>query len=180
MAYSPNGNALAVGTHGIVIVLLDVKNGYAPKIKLDKHTAAISHLDWSADSAHLQSNCIGYELLFWDIDPALRNAKQTTPSTCTGVSWATQTCILGWGVQGVFDPSMDGTDVNTVALSHSGTLLADGDDFSSVNLFRYPVLQGHAKKGFRGHSSHVTRVKFSKDDQFLFSCGGGDQVRFFF
>lgn len=63
MAYSPDGKTLAVGTHGMVIALLDAKT-YAFKAALTKHNAAVTHLDWSIDSRHLQSNDLGYELLF--------------------------------------------------------------------------------------------------------------------
>ena len=67
MAYSPNGKCLAVGTHGLVIVLCDVANEYKPVEKLTAHNAAIAHIDWSKDSSHIQSSCIAYELLFHDI-----------------------------------------------------------------------------------------------------------------
>lgn len=54
-------------------------------------------------------------------------------------------------------------------------LLATADDSGKVNLFRYPStteksqpLQG------KGHSSHVTKVRFSPKDNYLFSTGGND------
>jgi WD40 repeat protein len=34
---------------------------------LKGHTSHITHMDWSADGAFLQSNCGGYELLFWEV-----------------------------------------------------------------------------------------------------------------
>ncbi len=54
-------------------------------------------------------------------------------------------------------------------------LLAIGDDFGKVRVFRYPCI----KKGSEsiigaGHSSHVTCVKWSTNDNFLFSVGGED------
>ena len=191
------------------------------QLKLDKHNAAVSHLDWSSDGRHLQSNCIAYELLFWDIDPGLKTARhQTNASLVRDVQWYSRvgphssscfacllfflsffflffflepllsfnfrwlhscffsfalrflfcpsllfflrckTCILGWPVQSVFDPSMDGTDVNTVARSHAGALLADGDDFSSVNLFRYPaVAEGNQRK------RHASLISLSQNEE---------------
>ena len=46
-------------------------------------------------------------------------------------------CALGWPVQGIWAAGMDGSDINAVARSHSGHLLATSDDLGKVNLFRY-------------------------------------------
>lgn len=42
----------------------------------------------------------------------------------------------GWPVQGIWAAGMDGSDINAVARSHSGHLLASSDDLGKVNLFR--------------------------------------------
>ncbi len=54
LSYSPNGRWLAVGTHGFIIAILDVAKGYAFYASLKAHNAAITHLDWSADSKYIQ------------------------------------------------------------------------------------------------------------------------------
>ena len=38
------------------------------------------------------------------------------------------------------------------------------------------MLEGHESNKYRGHSEHVTHVKFSDDNKFLFSTGGQDQT----
>jgi echinoderm microtubule-associated protein-like 5 len=44
--------------------------------------------------------------------------------------------------------------------------LATADDFSFVKLFSYPVVADDAPyRAYRGHSSHVMCVRFSKDDR---------------
>lgn len=54
--------------------------------------------------------------------------------------------------------------------------MVTGDDFSQVNLLNYPCPEAKGKmKSFKGHSSHVTRVKFTYDDNFVFSTGGNDK-----
>jgi hypothetical protein len=72
-------------------------------------------------------------------------------------------------------------------------LLAVGDDFGAVSLYRYPaVSKGAAPRAYRGHSSHVTRVAFSSSSgsgggggggsgsgggtRYLFSTGGNDRA----
>eukprot|EP00353_Schmidingerella_taraikaensis_P000779 CAMPEP_0185596004 /NCGR_PEP_ID=MMETSP0434-20130131/80267_1 /TAXON_ID=626734 ORGANISM="Favella taraikaensis, Strain Fe Narragansett Bay" /NCGR_SAMPLE_ID=MMETSP0434 /ASSEMBLY_ACC=CAM_ASM_000379 /LENGTH=51 /DNA_ID=CAMNT_0028224375 /DNA_START=339 /DNA_END=491 /DNA_ORIENTATION=- len=50
------------------------------------------------------------------------------------------TCLFGWPVQGIW-PGLDYTDVNAVDRSRNGLLLATGDDFGQVKLFKYPCVQ---------------------------------------
>jgi WD40 repeat protein len=61
-----------------------------------------------------------------------------------------------------------------VALSRDQKLLASGDDYGLVCIYRNPLLEGHASDKYRGHSEFVTRVRFSHDNKFLFSVGGQD------
>ena len=55
LKYSPDGNTLAVGTHGMVIALLNVSRGYLCQGVLTAHNAAVTQLDWSADGRHIRS-----------------------------------------------------------------------------------------------------------------------------
>lgn len=78
-----------------------------------------------------------------------------------------------WFTQGIWPPCSDGSDVNAVDRSNSKNFLATADDFSKVKIFRYPV--SHNKQlynEYKGHSSHVTGVKWSQDDRSLISIGG--------
>lgn len=66
--------------------------------------------------------------------------------------------------------------MNSVCRSWNQKFLATGDDFGKVNLFAFPCVVPKAKCiSYPGHSSHVTKVKFSYDDSFLVSTGGGDK-----
>jgi WD40 repeat protein len=179
LKFSPNGRTVAVATHGSVIVLCDVKDNFKPVKVLDTHNAAVTHLDWSADSKFLQSNCRAYELLFHEVDHEnLKNSKHVpSASKLKDVQWATQTCTFGYGVQGVFDPLADGTDVNNCDRSPDGQLLASGDDFGYVNVFRYPCVADHPERiKLSGHSSHVMNVRWLADGSHLISVGGNDKT----
>ena len=147
------------------------------------HSSFITHLDWSVDGAYLHSNCGAYEILFWD-----GNNGRQLPSGATMLkdeTWNTWSCVIGWPVQGIYPAYADGTDVNSVDRSKikfgnkEYEVLATSDDFGLVKLFRYPCVT-KASEGVigRGHSSHVTNVKFSPDDTYLFSAGGDDQCIF--
>jgi len=174
--YSPSGHSCAVGTHGFVICLLDVMDGYKVKGVLKSHNSYLTHLDWSEDGNLLQSNCGAYELLFHNVDESdLKHSSQaTSASALRDTKWSTQTCTFGWPVQGIFDGGQDGSDVNCVDVNASHTLVATGDDNGDVNLYRYPALKGNKKTSYGGHSSHVPTVRFTPDEKWLISTGGHD------
>lgn len=62
------------------------------------------------------------------------NASQDTSGATNykDEEWATWTCTLGWPVQGIWEPGLDGTDINSTSWSyqkHDGyQLLATGND----------------------------------------------------
>jgi len=80
MKFNPKGNVLAVGTHGMVIILLDASHGYKYKQRLMAHSSPITHLDWSVNSKFIQSVCLGYELLFHSIKVKHLKASRHCPS----------------------------------------------------------------------------------------------------
>lgn len=107
---------------------------------------------------------------------SVSSKKQVNASSTKSIEWASMTCIFGWPVQGIW-PGLDYTDVNAVDRSKNGTLLATGDDFGTVKLFKYPCVKEKAEFNANfGHSSHVTGVKFTADDTFVISTGGNDKT----
>lgn len=85
------------------------------------------------------------------------------------------TCKISWFSQGVFQ-NPDFTDINTVTRSNNQKFLVTGDDDGHVNLYNYPCPVPKSKHvACKGHSSHVTRTRFSFDDSFVYSTGGGDK-----
>lgn len=173
LKFSPDGARVACGSHDSQVVIVDAHSAKKLGV-LTGHHEAVWHIDWSADGAHLQTNSRGYELLFWDS----ATYKQVTSATAMrDVEWATWTCTLGWPVQGIWPKFADGTDVNSVDRAHNSALLATGDDFGKVNLFKYPCVTKGAKcQSALGHSSHVPAVRFTADDSHLISTGGHDRA----
>ena len=172
IAYSPDSRTLAVGSHDRNIYLINAVT-FARKAICRGHSSYITHLDFSLDSKILQSNCGGYELLFWNTHDGgqIKSANSTKD-----VQWATFSCALGWPVQGIWPACSNGTDVNSVARSNSTNLLATGDDFGKVKLFHFPCIKKGSKfaEGI-GHSSHVTNVVWNRNDKYLFTAGGKDR-----
>lgn len=83
-------------------------------------------------------------------------------------------CKFSWQAQGVW-PHLyaDGSNINAVERSHNGKLLASGDDYSKIKLFKYPAcFQKQFFNVYKGHSSHITGIKWSYNDDYMISIGG--------
>uniref|UniRef100_A0A8C8TD25 Echinoderm microtubule associated protein like 2 n=1 Tax=Peromyscus maniculatus bairdii TaxID=230844 RepID=A0A8C8TD25_PERMB len=175
VSFSPDGAYLAVGSHDNLVYVYTVDQGGRKVSRLGKcsgHSSFITHLDWAQDSSCFVTNSGDYEILYWD---AATCKQITSADTVRNVEWATATCVLGFGVFGIWPEGADGTDINAVARSHDGKLLASADDFGKVHLFSYPCCQPRAlSHRYGGHSSHVTNVAFLWDDSMALTTGGKD------
>lgn len=184
MRFSPDGAWLATGAHsegkggrGGAIDIFDTAT-WKHKSALEKHTSFVTHLDWSADSKMMKSTDGNPELLYWD---ALNGQQITKASQMKDEEWATYSTIVGWPVQGIFRKledqvkQMDMTDVNMVDINSNKTLIALGDDYGQVAMYKYPCTKATDKGAFyHGHSSHVPNVKFTSDAAYVLSVGGHD------
>lgn len=164
---------LAVGSHDNFIYIY-CTSSWTLKHKCKGHSSFIIALDWSKDNEWIRTNCGAYELLFFKTSDGSQDPSGR--SNTTGVEWATSTVKFGWNVEGIYPKGEDGSHINAVAGSADGTLLACGDDFGLVTLFNDPCRMGAKPRSYRGHSEHVTNVKFSADDGYLWSAGGYDQT----
>ena len=81
-------------------------------------------------------------------------------------------------MDGIFPAGTSGDHINGLDMNESGTLIATGDDFGLVNLFRNPARKKVAPRSLLAHSEHVMRVKFGRGPlaDYLFSVGGQDQT----
>ncbi len=81
------------------------------------------------------------------------------------MQWDTSNCIFGWDVGGIWPPCSSGSDINSVDKARKGNLIASGDDFSKVKLFKYPCIYNDlnrpASLRFSGHADKVTGVRFT-------------------
>ncbi len=192
LKYSPLDQVLAVSTHDNFVDLwgYDAQAKYTRCGTLEGHRSFITHLDWSADGQYLQTNCGAYELLFWDTKSVDRrkNVKRVgRPSSLADVDWQSQTCVIGWGVTGIWY-SPEGYMLNACDRSHDRSLLAVGEDSSLVKLYKYPCCGTFQKSGrdprlggaegnaVQAHGSHVSNVRFAFDDSLLVTVGGDDNA----
>ena len=142
--FSPNQKYLAVSTHApdsktFVYALPKLER----KSVLSASTSSVLHLDWSLDSEKIHTNDASYEILYYNVETGTQDKGGA--SGMRDEFWATWTLILGWPVQGIWPPGVDGTDINATYRSHNPHpdgyhLIATADDFSKVKLFRYPSM----------------------------------------
>mmetsp|Transcript_20952 Transcript_20952/g.63838 ORF Transcript_20952/g.63838 Transcript_20952/m.63838 type:complete len:1077 (-) Transcript_20952:92-3322(-) len=175
LKYSPDGSMLAVASHDQYIDVYMASRGYRHRCRLRGHTSYLTHIDWSADSRILQSNCGAYEILYWNPSSG-QQIRSTKDNVEADTDWATWTCVLGFPAMGIWMPDSDGTDVNACHRTRDGGHLVTADDFGTVRLYNAPVVVGHAPhRAYKGHSAHVMNVRFSKDERYVVSVGGNDK-----
>jgi len=176
MSVAPNGKFLAVGSHDTKIRIYNTES-WAMCGEANKHSSAIQTMDWCVESKWLRSTCQAYELLFWNMgeDGSITQDPSGRSNTIP-VMWATKTVKFSWHVDGIFPRGTDGSHINKVAGNAGGDLIATGDDWYHMRVFRDPVRKGSRARTFAGHASFCTGVLFKGDR--LFSIGGGDQTVF--
>ena len=174
--FSPDDRYLAVGGHDRSIITYDVQANFKPMKRINTHNATVNHIDFSQDGESIMSLDGAYEILFHNITDG---SQITHASQFKDEEWATWTSKMGWPVQGIFPPCADGTDINSCDRSPDGQVLATGDDFRMVKLFKYPCPVEEAQyQKYSGHSEHVTNVQFSRHNKginYLISTGGEDK-----
>ena len=177
VAFSPDGAYLATGSWDQQVRDDTVAQNYKLLWTLAGNSSSVEHLGWSADGDVLMSNSKDGQILYWEIATGARINKQ---ALLRDVRWVQWQCVLGWPVMGIWDPGYDQTDINAVCQSHKGDALALGDDYGQVKLFRFPIPVDFcaACVALRGHSSHVTNIRWLHDDSRVLSTGGADTALF--
>jgi len=177
LKFSPNGEYLAVGGVDFLIYIYDVKKNFKILQRMKGHVSRVTHLDFSEDSEICQSNSTSYDLLYHSISSGKHLPGGA--SSFKDEKWSTWTCPIGWPVQGIWPPCSSGDDINAVDRDKKGTVIVTADDFGKVKLFKYPcAIEKSSFKKFVGHSSHVTNVRFSYNDEYVISTGGNDKSIF--
>lgn len=169
--FSPDGSILAVGYCPPIsrVYLYDIKSDKIRKIGECKGASCrIGSIDFSLGGESLLATSI--EPLFYK---TANGTQITAVSSLKGEQWSTMNSKYTWFSQGIWPPCSDGSDINTVDRANSKKYLATGDDYSKVKVFRYPVCnKRQLYNEYKGHSSHVTGLKWSYDDKILISIGG--------
>lgn len=101
--FSPDSSRVCFGSHGgnskIEFVTISAA-GKPTKVERSKVaiSSALTCIDWSQDGQTVQINSQSYELLFIDT----HSLKMVNASSMKETQWQTQTCRLGWAVNGMW------------------------------------------------------------------------------
>ena len=185
---SPNSSFVAFGSHCGVgkthskLQILSIEKNLKEPLKnfciIDpKITSALTHLDWGNDNDTIVVNSLSYELKY--VSVSVGTTLNASDVVYNNKRWNTWTCLFGYPVQGIWGPGATGYDVNYTCRSNNQKVIATGDDLSLIKLFACPsVVEQAPFKSYGGHSSLVTKIRFTPDDNFLVSVGGNDKSVF--
>eukprot|EP00069_Balaena_mysticetus_P009896 bmy_06565T0 len=149
--FHPSGSVLAIGTVTGRWLLLDTETHDLVAIHTDGNEQ-ISVVSFSPDGAYLAVGSHDNLVYLYTVDQGGRKVSRLGKcsghsSFITHLDWAQDSScfvtnsgdyeILYW----IWSEGADGTDINAVARSHDGKLLASADDFGKVHLFSYPCCQ---------------------------------------
>jgi WD40 repeat protein/Ca2+-binding EF-hand superfamily protein len=172
--FAPDQNTVAIASRDNKIYLYDVPSAFELKAVMDKHNSYVHQIDFSADSAYLQSCCGAFEYLCSDAEDG---AAIPAISTLKDVRWDSWTLPIGWPVQGVWPKHSDGTDIRTCHRSNFGSLLLTGDNYGRLRLWKYPALDPDSgNKLYHGHGQDISKVRFAPEDDYAVSIGGKDRA----
>uniref|UniRef100_A0A4W3H8Y1 EMAP like 5 n=1 Tax=Callorhinchus milii TaxID=7868 RepID=A0A4W3H8Y1_CALMI len=171
--FSPGpGKYLAVASYDNFVDIYNVMS--SKRVGICKGSSScITHVDWDKRGKLLQVNTGAKEQLFFE---APRGKQQSINNAeVEKIDWTSWTCVLGSSCEGIWPIISQITDVTSSCLTSSKKVLATGDDFGFVKLFRYPVKGKYAKfKRYVAHSTHITNVRWTYDDSLLVTVGGAD------
>ncbi|CAD5115485.1 DgyrCDS4453 [Dimorphilus gyrociliatus] len=177
MAFSPDGNRLALACHNASVYVFDVLDDAvvyrrrARKGILDGHEAAVFNLDWSTNSRYIQTESKDFEVIFWDTDQML----SVDPQSIVENEWVKHRCTIGARVIGAWKKLMPDVNVSAANTSNDKKLLITGNSDGSLRLYKYPC--SSKKANFderRPYSESIRAIEFSSNDQYVFTIGGRD------
>jgi microtubule-associated protein-like 6 len=129
------GKHLAVASHENFVDIYNLET--KKRVGICKGSSSyITHVEWDVEGKLLMTNSGAKELLYYEGPRG--NRINIRSEDAANILWATFTSVLGPSCEGIWQPCMDITDINTTCLSKSGLVLATGDDFGLVKLFEYP------------------------------------------
>ena len=183
--YSPVLTAEKAGSKGGMIAMasqdgriyIHDSTNFELKVVTQKVNSPISMLDFDTTGSYIQCNTSDWQLLFF----ATEDGKAVTSNAkLRDTQWDTQTCILGWNVQGCW-PKEDDKRPSNVASVHRASgkakVLAAATDDGQVKIYHYPTqIKGMQGASAVGNSNFVSKVRFSANDEFLVTLGAKNRT----
>jgi len=186
------------------------QDGWFPHKTVCKgHRSSIQSVDWSVDGTVIRTTCRAREILHFETTQGRQAFGDFRDA-----EWHAWTAPLGFPVMGLFPcgvtptTQLGGDEINSVdrcdvsrgdgsmtheSMTHDNTdslsLVATGDDFGRVRLFKYPCVVSNdrnARTEMFAHAQHVSCVRFAPElvgavstdtnSRLLVSTGGADRA----
>ena len=124
----------------------------------------------------VSANSQAYELAFFNVvNDNSKSLDMVSASSCKDTEWSTETRKIAFPVRGIFQ-GVDYSDVKTVCTDKNRKFIAVGYTDQKIRLFKYPAyVPKQVHKEYHGHSSFVTKIKFTKNN-YMVSVGGNDKT----
>ena len=81
---------------------------------------------------------MAHEIFYFDLETNKRAVGG--PAIFQDEHWATWSCVFGWPMIGIWPVGSNGSDINTVDCTKDRSIIAVGDNYGKIKLFKYPSI----------------------------------------
>jgi len=174
-----NGGHMFAAVHGNVIQLYSTSN-FENIGNLKGHNGKVRSIRWSADDNKLVSCGMDGAIYEWNMFTYKRDGEFILKScsyTCVSLSPDCRT-IYAVGSDKTIKEIYDGqsrreipsdSTLTQVVLSRSGRMLFAGTNEGSIRSFKFPLTSPGEWQDYQAHSSAITKMRITSDDQYLIS-----------
>lgn len=173
LRFNPEGSVLAVASEDCAIYLYDALHNFKLRSRLDRHGAAVRHLDFSRDGMHLMSQDDLGQVILWTLEEEDAPVDMGAGPLIAQTAWNTRACTVGWDTVGLFPAGVLNSFVTSTCRSPDHSFLVSADVQGAVKLFTYPAHQnGHLGRTYHVHSrERVNQVSIANDGVTVVSVG---------
>jgi len=199
LAWSPNGEYLASGGADNTVQIWYPRTCSGPVRTYIGHTNSVQTIAWSPDNREIISGSWDHTVRIWDV----ASGKTLYPSLSLqfsdevySVAWSSngQRIAIGdwnedvevlqwnpakrnWQKLALYRDNNSGSGVNTVAWSHNGEYLAEGNQAGVVTVRKISTSGSSILMTYRNHTDSVNAVAWSPNGQLIASASNDDTVR---